>query len=546
MKESSNRNNSTPDSHKPAENGEGNGIGRSDFLKRLGLLAGAPYIWVKSAGYSEAAATDDQHGKPSVKEVLNQVPHPVLPSRPDLIDMYNKCWEIGLKNTRHGNEENGFVDWYIDEAFDHRIFQWDTCFSLAWAKYSQGALPNIRSLDNFYRKQHDDGAIDGVISGKDGSDTHAKDAVNYTRNNLFSWSEWEYYKITGDDSRIERVLPILKDYADWVAEHRRHDNGHYYWSGLSSGMDNSPRSKARSFYPPYGWVDYNGNEALAAWYMVKLAEVVGDTKIADEFRQRHEELIKLVNRDMWNEEDRFYWDIDKDGSHMKTKTVASFWPMWGRITEPEHVDGLIWHLNDPNSFNRPHRVPTTAADEEAYHPEGYYWRGSVWAPTNHMIVKGLEANGRYDMAREITMNRLLNQSVVFRDTETVWENYSPEYPIPGRPWSRDDFVGWSACAPVAQLIENYIGLDIQAPENTINWNLRTIEETGLENLKFGNGKVRLLAEKREAPDKPINVEIETDTSFYFNLNDGKAEASRQIKPGKHNITFFPEREDDDE
>ncbi len=514
------------------------GWNRRKFLKIMPLAMTAPYLLRRSSAAAAAALPGSGLNfadKPITPEkLLETVPQPVLPSRPDLVKMYEKCWLIGLAKSQHGTPENGFVDWYIDAAFDSRIFQWDTSFSIAWAKYSQGGLPSITSQDNFYRKQHADGAIGGVIKKKDGSDNQPTDSPSFTHNNLFSWAEWEYYQVTGDSSRFERVVPILKKYANWVAKHRRHKNGHYYWSGFGSGMDNSPRSKARAFYPPYGWVDYDGNEALAAYYLVKMAEVIGDEKTAKEFRALHREIKEIVNRDMWSEEDRFYWDIDRDGSFMKVKTIASFWPMWGRITEEKHVEGLVRHLNDAKSFNRPHRVPTTAADEPTYVPSGGYWRGSIWAPTNHMVVLGLMANNRLKLAREIVQNHLNNMSVIFKESETVWENYSPEFAKPGAP-AKSDFVGWSADGPIAQLIESYIGINVDVPQNRIVWNLLTTEEVGLRNLKFGDSTIELIAGERKLLSDPVELKIKTGREFDLILNNGENSVKKKIPIGTNSI-----------
>lgn len=512
-----------------------NSWNRRDFLKSMSAAVSAPFLMI---GPAKALASDSQNPDFPItpEELLKAVPHPILPDRPDLVEMYEKCWVLGLKNSEHGTEQNGFVDWYVDAAFDNRIFQWDTCFALAWAKYSQGSLPSISSIDNFYRKQHEDGAISGVIRKKDGTDDQPKDSPWYTRNNLFSWAEWEYYKVTGDASRFERVVPILSDYAKWGMRNRRHDNGHFFWSGWSSGMDNSPRSRADKFYPPYSWVDYDANEALAAHFLIKMAEKIGDDKTAREFRQFHDEITKLVNNDMWSEEDRFYWDLDKDGSFMKEKTVASFWPMWGRVADSRHIEGLIHHLNDSDSFNRPHRVPTLAADNDAYAPSGRYWRGSVWAPTNHMITKGLQANGQHKLARDIVHNHLNNMSAVFQGTDTVWENYAPEFTKPGNP-AKSDFVGWTGAGPIAQLIENYIGINIDVPQNKIRWNLLTTEEVGLENLDFGKSTLKLVAQKRKKTTDPIKIQVDTQHKFELELFDGTDTFTKTVEPNDQTITF---------
>ncbi len=489
------------------------------------------------------------HSRPLSKEtqLLRSVPRPIIPSRPTLIDMYDKSWSLALENSKHAQEGSGFVDWYLDEAFDNRLFQWDVCFMMTFAKYSQGALPNIVTMDNFYRKQHSDGAIAGVIHEDDGTDSPpGKDSPYFTRNNLFSWAEWEYYQATGDSSRFERVIPVLADYARWIRQHRRHDNGHFWWSGFGSGMDNSPRSTATRDYPPYGWVDYDANEAMAARYLVKMAEVTGNQAIIDEFSQFRDTMETLVNRDMWSEEDQFYWDIDRDGSFMeiehgptgkvrKVMTVASFWPMWADITGEEQVDGIINHLNNIREFDRPHRVPTLAADDPAYSEEGSYWRGSVWAPTNHMIVEGLMTQDRVGLAREIVVNHLNMMGKVFENTGTVWENYAPESASPGNQ-AKSDFVGWSAVGPIAQLIENYIGIIPDVPDNTVRWNLLTNREVGLRNLKMGDYTINeIRARARDSQDQPPELVIDTDRSFKLKLYDGRVDTTIQVEAGRNEL-----------
>jgi len=515
-------------------------INRREFISTIPILCCLPQVLLGMDTKSRTVSEGDGKNIPSpeIQKLLLTVPEPILPSRPDLIEMYRKCWEIGWRKTERGTNKNGFTDWYIDAAFDNRIFQWDTCFSIAWAKYSQGALPNIVSLDNFYRKQYPDGAISGVICKTDGTDDQPKDSPWFTRNNLFSWIEYEYYMTTGDSSRLERVLPILVRYADWVRVNRRHANGHYFWSGWSSGMDNSPRSVADQFYPPYSWVDYDANEALAAFYIAKIAEVVGDQKTQKEFEQRHSELKILVNREMWCEKDGFYWDLDRDGTFLKKKTVASFWPLWARISDRNQVEKLVEHLNDSKSFARPHRVPTLAANEKHYAPEGQYWLGSVWAPTNHMIVKGLEVSGEGTLAREIVVNHLNNMAIVFQATKTVWENYSPEFPKPGKPWAKSDFVGWSAVGPIAQLIEFYIGIKINVPDKELHWDLLTTEGVGIRNLRVGDGKyLDLFVEERNSLSDTIFIITKSTCMCKLIVNTGTRVFNAEIPVGEKRITF---------
>ncbi|MBC8489803.1 MAG: hypothetical protein H8D45_27625 [Bacteroidetes bacterium] len=508
---------------------------RRTVLKAIFLISLSPLALFK---FNKKVAAQDTEvlKKSKLNSLLKTVPEPIIPSRPDLIAMYQKCWQIGLSKTERGTPENGFVEQYVDAAFDRRIFQWDTCFSVAWAKYSQGALPNIVSLDNFYRKQHADGAIAGVIRKSDGTDDQGTETSWFTRNNLFSWMEYEYYCHTGDSSRIPKILPILKKYSNWVRQNRRHPNGHYWWSGWGSGMDNSPRSIANKPYPPHSWIDYDAIEAMSAYYMVKLARIAGDKEIEKEFQDLYNELEQLINSSMWCEEDGIYWDLDKDGSFLKVKTVASFWPLWARITNKHQVEKLVSHLNDPSSFNRLHRVPTLSGDHPKYVKTGHYWLGSIWAPTNHMIVKGLAANNRHQLSREIVCNHLNNMSAVFKETGTVWENYAPEFVEPGN-LAKPDFVGWSAVGPITQLIENYIGITLDVPANTVYWNLLSTEKLGVRNLLFDNEPIEIFCNQRESLNDPIEITTQTSLPFILIINNGEKTVTKSIEAGKHKFTL---------
>ena len=508
---------------------------RRNFLKAFSLVSLSSIILWKF-GKTVVAQNIEALTENRFDSLLKIVPEPIIPSRPDLIAMYRKCWQIGMDKTERGTPENGFVEQYVDAAFDRRIFQWDTCFSVAWAKYSQGTLPNIVSLDNFYRKQHADGAIAGVIRKSDGTDDQGTETSWFTRNNLFSWIEYEYYCHTGDATRIPKILPILKKYSNWVNKNRRHPNGHYWWSGWGSGMDNSPRSIANEPYPPHSWIDYDAIEAMSAYYLVKLARVVGDKKIEQEFQALYEELEQLINSSMWCEEDGIYWDLDKDESFLKVKTIASFWPLWARITDEHQVEKLVLHLNDPNTFNRTHRVPTLSADHPKYVKTGHYWLGSIWVPTNHMVVQGLVANGRHQLAREIVCNHLNNMATVFEETGTVWENYAPEFVEPGN-LAKPDFVGWSAVGPIAQLIENYIGITLDVPANTVYWNLLSTEKLGLSNLHFGSSSIEIFCNERKSLNDPIEITVQTSTPFILIINNGEKAVTKNIEIGEQKFTL---------
>ena len=147
------------------------------------------------------------------------------------------------------------------------------------------------------------------------------------------------------------------------------------------------------------------------------------------------------------------------------KTTAGWgcgnWALLAEIVPPERLERFVAHLDNEKEFKRPNRVPTLSADHPDYCPEGGYWCGSVWAPTNYMIMKGLEATGYDQLAHEIASAFVDHVTQVYQDTKTVWENYAPETPAPGLGAGRlasKDFVGWTGLAPIAVVYEYVMGI----------------------------------------------------------------------------------------
>ena len=176
----------------------------------------------------------------------------------------------------------------------------------------------------------------------------------------------------------------------------------------------------------------------------------------------------------------------------------------------DRLPRLIAHLENPSEFKRPHRVPTLSADHPEYHEDGHYWKGSVWAPTNYMVLKGLERVGYHDLAHEIGCNTLDNVVEVYRQTGTVWENYSPEHTCPGKP-AKSDFVGWTGLIPIAVLIEYVLGIKADAKNDEIVWRVNLTEQHGIERYPFGGKSVDLVCAARQSADDEPQITIKCDT-----------------------------------
>ena len=362
-------------------------------------------IGFSSSGNSTLADDLVVHRSQWVAPVFNYtlLPRPVLKRHPDWIQLYWNAWKIASGKIQFGTPGNGFVNRYLDEGYSDNIFQWDTCFMMFFAKYAQGFLPSIVSLDNFYRKQHPSGAICREISESDGSDFWPTKNLTFTNPPLFAWAEWEYYQYTGDAGRFLSVLPVLDAYFQWCKQERAsREHGLYYWTNLASGMDNSPRPEATL----RGWIDYSAQQAMAASYISRMASVIKDKNREAKYRTERENLKTQINTHCWNMQDGYYWDVDATGKQIKVKTAACFWPMFSGIADSSQAKALVQHLMNPLEFYRPHLFPTLSADHLDYILNLPFWCRGVWASANVMYIKGLQFYGYEDLAQQATANHL--------------------------------------------------------------------------------------------------------------------------------------------
>lgn len=380
-------------------------------------------------------------------------------------------------------------------------------------------MPGIGSLDNFYAKQHEDGEICREINRTTGIDF--KEWVNREGQDLFSrwgkypvtyvdrevpepapvltldalnhpilaWAEWESLRITGDHTRLERVYEPLVRYYRALQKYLRQGNGLYVTDWAS--MDNSPRNP---FLERGGTaIDISSEMVMFGDQLAEFALLLGKKKEAAAFRMEATETAGLIREKMWDPQDEFFYDLTLNGGRAGIKTVAGYWTLLAGVATQEQADALAAELKNPRTFGRTHRIPTLAADQPGYDRYGGYWRGAVWAPTETMVIRGLERYGKDSLAREIALEHLQQIGAVFDETGTVWENYSADTTAPGRP-AKPDFVGWTGIGPILYLIEFAIGIKADAVRNRIDWNVTTPLRVGIEKLRFGDKTVDLVCD----------------------------------------------------
>lgn len=471
---------------------------------------------------------------PSFEDVRDCLPQPYWLENDSAIDCYWKSWEIGFSHLLAPTKENGFVTPFLDTAFNGHLFMWDSAFALQFGMYGSQVFNFQGTLDNLYAKQHPDGYICREIDEEDGQDCFERFDPSSTGPNVMPWSEWNYFVRFGDMQRLARVFPVLLAYTQWMQTYRTWLDGTYWSSGWGCGMDNMPRMEEH-YHPGFShgrmrWVDATLQAIFSANILGKMAHVLGRERETTFLLAQADQLEQYVNEQMWDEETGFYYDQYTHNSLNGVKQIGAYWALLAGIVPEERLSRFIAHLDDPSEFNRPHRIPSLAASHQDYSKKGDYWLGSVWAPTNYMVLKGLRETGYGALAHIIARNHLENVVQVFEDTGTVWENYAPELPKQGNR-SKPDFVGWTGLPGIAVLLEEVFGLQPDVPQNTLVWDVRLMDDFGVDRYPFGaNGVLDLHCEGRESILDMPYITAKTNIPLTLKLRWAGGEELMELKP----------------
>ena len=107
---------------------------------------------------------------PTFAAARSALPQPFWDNHDSAIRCYWKAWELAFGNLQSTTPANGFVEPFIDSAFNNCLFMWDSVFTLLFCRYGRGAFDFQRTLDNIYAKQHIDGFLSREIHESDGRD----------------------------------------------------------------------------------------------------------------------------------------------------------------------------------------------------------------------------------------------------------------------------------------------------------------------------------------------------------------------------------------
>ena len=313
-----------------------------------------------------------------------------------------------------------------------KAWLWDSVFHAIGHKHIDMAVAENLLLTDF-DVQNDNGFIPHMF------DYASQSPI--TQPPVIAWGAYNLYKKSGNKEFLKKVFENNKKFLLWCQANRR-DKGEELYTWLTgedincrcdeSGMDNSPRFDTDSRL----WaIDYSCFMANDTHYMSIIADELGDMENAEFFRNWYEKIKTDINKHLWCEEDKFYYDYDLNNNCMhKIQSVASFLPLFAGICDENQAKALYEHLTNPETFYTEFPVPSISKKDATFGSD--MWRGSVWINYNYMIAEGLDSYGFENLAYELRVKTVDVINTWYMRTGTVYEFYDCENKIPPASFQR--------------------------------------------------------------------------------------------------------------
>ncbi len=255
----------------------------------------------------------------------------------------------------------------------------------------------------------------------------------------YSYENWELYQATGDRTFLQDAYESGTAFYTWWLNNRDQDgDGLAEWGGHA--ILESVRDADVAVWEDVGWPsnfeapELNSMLVKEAEALANMAEVLGDSAGAVRWRREAQTRTKAIQKTFWDEETDFFYYVDRedhdftfdDQEDLKRREITGFIPLWaGTATDAQARRLVEEHLTDSTAFWRPYGVPSLAADDPFYDPQGY-WNGPVWVEWQFLLVRGLQKYGYHGRARELATRVFDNVIHHLKHDHTFWEFYSPD------------------------------------------------------------------------------------------------------------------------
>lgn len=212
------------------------------------------------------------------------------------------------------------------------------------------------------------------------------------------------------DAYIRTLYPLLKKHYFWYRNTQRGDiksydreafssREAYRWRGrsvqhiLTSGFDDYPR--AQPPHPGELHVDLISWMGMMTRTLRRIADIVGETEDAEEFKAYETAIERNIDDLHWDEKEQTYCDatIDayEESVHVCHKGYVSIIPFLTGMVGPNnpHLKAVLDLIRDPKELWSDYGIRSLSKKDEFYGTDENYWRSPIWINVNYLVVKNL-------------------------------------------------------------------------------------------------------------------------------------------------------------
>jgi len=238
--------------------------------------------------------------------------------------------------------------------------------------------------------------------------------------------------------------------------------GLFFWeNGISSGADNNvaltndPKDKSAILAADISTFQYREYKAMA-----QLADKLGHTDEAGEYRKKAAELKAAIVKHMWSEQDEMFYNLRRDtGKPVLRISYSNFVPLIDDILPEKDAKEMIRrYMLNKDVMLAPYGIRSLSKQDPEYNNAAIIvpysnWQGPIWINANYMNYIALKRYGFEKEAAELsgTLGRMVLADI--RKWGSMHEDYDAETGAGLAPTPEESpnhvfagFVGWNLLA----------------------------------------------------------------------------------------------------
>ena len=252
----------------------------------------------------------------------------------------------------------------------------------------------------------------------------------YSQIPILAWGIERVYKRNGDRKLLEQALEPIEKFHEWYWRERDVTNvglvavgsysgvvqhGRFETFDLECNLDDlkltpHPTRKGVNEGAWYGDISSAGNTAfliMGERSLMRLAEIMGDTKMAARRKKRLDVAIQAMRTHMWDDDAGTFLSVHRDTlEKVPVVTIGSWMTLAAEVPTRAQAKRMATVLAS-YKWQTPLPIPTVDRSDKRWDPKGF-WRGDVWPPTSYLTALGLARYGQRNLAASICDKSIAN------------------------------------------------------------------------------------------------------------------------------------------